>query len=214
MNIPLSVAKLALAAGRSSRMGAVGNKLLVDIYGAPLVRRTVSTVLASDSGPVLVVTGHMDTEIRSAIAGLEVEIVENVSYTSGMASSLIAGVSVLRRWPCDGVMIILADMPALTPVDLNQLLMRFRQADGQVIVRATGQGVPGNPVVFPRSFYLRMLQLKGDVGAKILLEQSDVPVLYVEIGQAAHIDVDTPDLLIAATNFLRHSISATSIESS
>src|SRR6185436_12881855 len=49
------VAAIVLAAGRASRMGS--NKLLAELDGAPIVRRTALAVLASRARPVIVVTG-------------------------------------------------------------------------------------------------------------------------------------------------------------
>jgi molybdenum cofactor cytidylyltransferase len=63
------VAAVVLAAGRSTRMGAQ-NKLLADLGGKPMVRRVVETALASKARPVLVVTGHMATEVGAALQGV------------------------------------------------------------------------------------------------------------------------------------------------
>lgn len=60
------VAALVLAAGRSRRMGEQ-NKLLAKLDGVPLVVRAVDTALASRVRPVIVVTGHMAEEVRSAL---------------------------------------------------------------------------------------------------------------------------------------------------
>ncbi len=62
------VAVIVLAAGRSTRMGAQ-NKLLADVGGKPMVCRAVETALASKARPVLVVTGHMATEVAAALQG-------------------------------------------------------------------------------------------------------------------------------------------------
>ena len=51
------VAAVVLAAGRSTRMGAI-NKMLAEIGGKPLVRIAAEQALASRAKPVIVVTGH------------------------------------------------------------------------------------------------------------------------------------------------------------
>src|SRR5665213_1238300 len=63
------IAAVLLAAGRSTRMGAV-NKMIAEIGGKPLVRIAAEQALASRASPVIVVTGHQRERIEAALAGL------------------------------------------------------------------------------------------------------------------------------------------------
>ncbi len=63
------IAAVVLAAGRSTRMGAV-NKMIAEIGGKPLVRIAAEQALASRAQPVIVVTGHQRERIEAALAGL------------------------------------------------------------------------------------------------------------------------------------------------
>jgi molybdenum cofactor cytidylyltransferase len=45
--------------------------------------------------------------------------------------------------------------------------------------------------------------LEGDIGARAIIESSGLPVVDVDIGPAAHIDVDTPEAVIAAGGVLK-----------
>jgi molybdenum cofactor cytidylyltransferase len=65
-------------------------------------------------------------------------------------------------------------------------------------VRATNAGVPGNPVILPRALFAAARQLDGDTGARQLIEDSGLPLIDIEIGEAASLDVDTPELLARA----------------
>ena len=47
------------------------------------------------------------------------------------------------------------------------------------------------------------MRLVGDTGARHLIETSGLPVIDVDIGDAAHLDVDTPQDVIAAGGVLR-----------
>src|SRR5262249_24798835 len=91
---PPRVAALVLAAGRSRRMGAE-NKLLAKLDGTPLVVRAVDTALASRARPVIVVTGHMADEVRSALIERSVSFVHNGEWGEGMSTSLRAGIAAL-----------------------------------------------------------------------------------------------------------------------
>ncbi len=202
----LSVAVVVLAAGRSSRMGSSGgHKLLATFEGVPLVRRTVLAALGSVASPVIVVTGHRRMEIEGAIADLDMEMVCNENYQSGIAGSIACGVAAAESVGPDGLMIMLADMPELTAGDLDRLVAAFDTCRGTSIVRAAGHGRPGNPVIFPQSLHARLTELSGDSGARQLIETAGIPVVDLDLGERALIDVDTPEEVTAAGGLLRPS---------
>ncbi|WP_209090780.1 nucleotidyltransferase family protein [Agrobacterium tumefaciens] len=201
---PATVAAVILAAGKASRMGeGGGHKLLAEFDGEPLVRRAAKTALSSDVIFVIVVTGHRRNEIEAALLGLEVTAIYNPEFASGMASSLIAGYSAAAARGVDGVLVMLADMPGVTVGDLNALISSFRQSFGQVIIRAVSRGKRGNPVILPKSLKDSIMQLEGDVGARHLLETSGTLVIDLDIGEAARLDVDTPEEVLAAGGILK-----------
>ncbi|MBB3566346.1 molybdopterin-binding/glycosyltransferase family 2 protein [Rhizobium sp. BK491] len=200
----ISVAVVLLAAGKASRMGEGGShKLLAEFEGVPLVRRSASIAIASGASHIVAVTGHRREEIQDALKGLAVEAVFNPDYALGMASSLVAGVGTRAAQRADGVLVMLADMPGVTSDDLKILISAFRQANGQAIVRAVSGGKRGNPVILPRSVLNAVMRLEGDVGARHIIETSGLPVVDVEIGEAAHLDVDTPEAVVAAGGILK-----------
>lgn len=201
---PATVAAVILAAGKASRMGeGGGHKLLAEFDGEPLVRRASKTALAANVDFVIVVTGHRWDEIEAALLGLEVTTICNPDYASGMASSLIAGYSAAAARGVDGALVMLADMPGVTVGDLNALISSFRQHSGQAIIRAVSRGKRGNPVILPRSLNDSIMQLEGDVGARRLVETSGTPVIDLDIGDAARLDVDTPEEVLAAGGVLK-----------
>lgn len=197
-----SVAVVLLAAGKASRMGEGGpHKLLATFGGVPLVRRMALAARAAAT-PVIVVTGHRRVEVEEALAGLDVETVWNARYESGMASSIAAGLGSQAVEGADGVMIMLSDMPGLTADALGLLLAAFAGSQGHAIVRAVS-GARGNPVILPSSLRPALLALQGDVGARSIIERCGLPIIDVEIGAAAQLDVDTPEAVIAAGGILR-----------
>lgn len=198
-----TVAIVLLAAGQSSRMGGKHHKLLAEFDGIPLVRRMA--MIASSVAPraVVVVTGHRHQEIAACLSGLTVEVAYNKAYASGMASSIVTGFGASSVAAADGVMIMLADMPEVSERDLLALVTAFQDAKGSAIVRAVSNGKRGNPVILPQSLHARILALEGDVGARNVIEGCGLPVVDVEIGAAAHIDVDTPEAVVAAGGVLK-----------
>jgi molybdenum cofactor cytidylyltransferase len=132
---------------------------------------------------------------------LPVNFVSNPAYMSGMASSLIAGLSAIGS-RAGGMLVMLADMPGVTGGDLRKMVERFADEGGGVIVRATADGQRGNPVILPRPTFSAIMHLVGDVGARHIIEKCGLPVIDVELGTAARLDLDTPDQIVAAGGLL------------
>ncbi|MBO0662715.1 molybdopterin-binding/glycosyltransferase family 2 protein [Jiella sp. MQZ9-1] len=191
-----SVEIIVLAAGRSSRMGGP-NKLLATFDGQPLIRRSVETALAAKNAEgVRVVVGHMRDEIVAALAGLDVEIVDNPDFAAGLSTSLKAGF--LASHDADGVLVMLADQPLLSAPDLDRLIAAFTGEGKGAIVAAADRGERRNPVILSTAFAAAIAALSGDVGAARIIAAHPEALIEVEIGAAASVDVDTPDALHAA----------------
>lgn len=189
------IAIAVLAAGQSTRMPGT-NKLLATFDGVPLIRRSVIAAIEAGGSPVITVLGYMVEQSRDALKGLDIVIADNADYASGLASSLQCAI---RHVPdtAGGAMITLADMPALSAVHLQLLMREFQDSGGQAVVRATFEGRRGNPVILPRALFDDVFTLAGDVGARHLVERQNVPVIDVELGEAAVLDVDTLNALHA-----------------
>lgn len=201
---PSAAAKVhavVLAAGRSSRMGGP-NKLMAHFSGKPLIRQTVERALASKLSGAVVVTGHQAARIREALDRLDVGVAHNPDFASGLAGSLKTGIAAVPE-SAAGALILLGDMPAVSSADLDRLVAAFRTAGGQAIARATHDGKRGNPVILPRALFGAVAQLEGDTGARYLVEAGLMPVVDVEIGEGAAIDVDTRDALESAGGVLQ-----------
>ncbi|MFK3664147.1 NTP transferase domain-containing protein [Ochrobactrum teleogrylli] len=193
----LSVGAILLCAGLARRMGKP-HKLLAEFDGVALVRRVAQMLLSSEAAPVVAVIGHRREEIEASLAGLDLSFAFNPDFETGMASSLVAGISHAAISVCDGVLIMLADMPGITQQHINTLIQAFRKAAGRVIVRATFGGRRGNPVILPRELFEAVLKLEGDIGARAIVEMAGLPIVEVEIGPAALLDIDRPEDLFKA----------------
>ncbi|WP_246793790.1 nucleotidyltransferase family protein [Rhizobium leguminosarum] len=197
------VTVVLLAAGEASRMGVGGrHKLLAEFDGIPLVRRSAVAALGTRASSVTVVTGHRHQEIKAALGGLDLQYVHNPDYASGMAGSLVAGFRTDQVQRADGALVLNADMPKITSADLNALIVAFERAKRDAVIRAATTSRRGNPVVLPRSLYDGVLRLRGDVGARHLIEISGRPVVDVPIEECSLLDVDTPEAILAAGGVL------------
>lgn len=195
-----AVDAVLLAAGQGQRMGGP-NKLMADFSGKPLIRQVVDMLASSKVRMTMAVVGHQQERVQAALQGTAARLIDNPNFATGLASSVKAGVNAL---PPDaaGALIVLGDMPGVTAQDIDRLVDAFVETKGTTIVRATHAGKRGNPVILPRSMFGLVATLAGDTGARHLVETSDLRIIDVEIGEAASLDVDTPEAMAQAGGIL------------
>jgi molybdenum cofactor cytidylyltransferase len=187
-----NIAAVVLAAGRSTRMGAI-NKLIAEIGGKPLVRIAAEQALASRAKPVIVVTGHQHERVQAALAGLPVRFVNNPDYADGLGTSLKAGIAAVPA-DADGAIVCLGDMPQVDHALIDKLIAAFDPERGALVVVPTFDGRRGNPVVWSRRFFNDLMAIQGDIGARYLIGSYAEAVVEVPVtGEAALTDVDTPE---------------------
>ena len=193
----LRIAAVILAAGRGSRLG--GGKLLAELDGRPLILHAVSAALASRARPVLVVTGADAERVRAAVAGLDVIVVHNPDHADGLSTSLRAGVAAVADHDVDGALICLGDMPRVTAAHLDAVIAAFDPDADATIVVPTCDRKRGNPVLWARRHFGAIADLRGDVGARALIERHADQVRLIALDDPAILlDVDTPESLAAA----------------
>ena len=208
----LPVDILVLAAGRASRMSlpaeggvervTAPHKLLAEFDGVPLIRKSAAMALQAGGRDVHVVVGYRADKMRTALNGLDVNVIDNPDFDDGMATSLRRGVSALKDGAV-GVLVVLADMPALGAEHLKKLLGAFAKAGGSCVVRTMSGEVRGNPVILPRETFEALSALEGDVGARHVVAASGLPNIDVDIGDAALLDVDTQEAVLSAGGVLK-----------
>jgi molybdenum cofactor cytidylyltransferase len=183
------VSALVLAAGASTRMGRP--KLALPIHGEPMIHRVVRTALASRCRDVVVVLGTHAEVYRPLLDGLDVRIVMNPDPGEGMASSIRTGVAALspEAW---GVVILLADQPLVTAEAIDRLIAAAG-ASPRRIVASSVAGIPRPPVFFHRDYFGALQQLRGDQGARSLVDRHPQDRVLIPTDDAASMDIDVPD---------------------
>jgi CTP:molybdopterin cytidylyltransferase MocA len=135
--------------------------------------------IAREVAPTIVVLRGAD--MRSAVADLDVTVVENPEAGEGMASSIRRAVAAT-----DGdLLLTLCDQPHITAAHLRSLV-----AVGSPIAATGYSGTAGVPAFFAAKFRDELLALRGDVGAKKVIAAHLDEVVTIPF-EAASIDVDT-----------------------
>jgi len=173
-----------LAAGAATRMGCI--KQLLVFRGRTLVEGAILQAQEAGFAPVVVVLGARADEVRLAVARTTAEWVVNQNWTSGMGSSIKAGIEKIPA-DVDGVAVLLADQPFVTAEHLQAMVRVFRSP----ILAARYAGTLGVPALFGRAVFARLRALPDEAGARALLRGSVVEVAPFDLPEAAT-DIDTP----------------------
>jgi len=177
---------VVLAAGESRRMGRP--KLLLPWGGKSLLRRAAEAALGA-CRRVVVVVGPQADRMRSELTSLPVLVVTNPDYAEGIAASLRRGLQEVTDAPA--ALVVLADQPAVTAEHLCSLIQVYRKSGAPLAAASYGDAV-GAPAVFARRLFPELLALRGDVGAKRVVEEHRQEAALVPVPEAA-VDVDTPE---------------------
>jgi len=184
------VGGILLAAGTSSRLGRA--KQLLDFHGKPLVRQVAERALASRLQSLHVVVGYQANEVRTALAGLKVEIIDNAGFQSGQSTSLRVG---LLSFPqtLKAAMVLLVDQPFVDTQIIDQLIGLYEES-GALIVAPEFKGRRGNPVIFDHQLLPEILTIVGDTGARdVIARHRDHLVTLALTSEQPFLDVDTWD---------------------
>ena len=187
-----TLAIIILAAGKSSRMRGK-DKLTQSVRGVPQIRRIVLAACETCSN-VLITLPDAAHPRATLLLGLNVQIVPVPEAQLGMGRSIAAAISTLKDPSIKGAMIVPADMPELTEIDLLTLAKAFDGKPDAIIQATTPTGSIGHPVVFPRNTFEQLKSLTGDQGARSVISANaqlhhtlPLPSLH------AKTDLDTPE---------------------
>jgi len=154
-----------------------------------LLQRTVETALASVCYPVIVVLGANDDLVRPTIESCDVTIVQNSDWKEGLASSIRSGIKELQLTSpaIKSVILMLCDQPFVDTYLLNLLVLAKSKAG--IVVSLYNEAI-GPPVLFDAAYFNELLLLKGDEGARKVIQKHPSKVTEIPFPQGG-VDIDT-----------------------
>ena len=185
---------ILMAAGRGRRFDPLGqrNKLLQVLPGGdPVVVASARKLLAVVPAVIAVVPPD-DGGVAALLSELGCDVTVCPDADSGMAASLVHAIrhslSSIQPGP-DSWLVALGDMPHVAPATLQALADALKA--GAPIAAPVMQGRRGNPVGFGRAHLDALQALRGDQGARRLLQ--NCPVTEVPVDDPGIFrDIDTP----------------------
>jgi molybdenum cofactor cytidylyltransferase len=184
----LPVGAVVMAAGSGSRMPG-SEKLLLEVDGKPMVRNAIES--ASEGGCHQVVVVYSSDEVRDAVDG-SAELVHNPKAKTGMASSLHVGLRAMRD-EIEAAVIVLGDQPLVGSRTIAALMRAWRREGSRpavAVAQTHGEWAP--PVVLARELWDELMALKGDAGARQIL-QGHPELLDMVPAPGRPDDIDTPE---------------------
>ncbi|MDG2354522.1 MAG: nucleotidyltransferase family protein [Paracoccaceae bacterium] len=190
----MKVEILILAAGKSCRMNGK-NKLLEQIGTLTLLERVIIEAVNSIATKVSIILPSEGSPLWDISGNYPIQRLSVQTKQVGMGYSISCGVNNISHRSPNGVIIVLADMPEIKSVHLDNMIQAFSKNPNKGIVRATTcRGKPGNPVLFSSIFFKHLMTLTGDHGAKNIVSENQPNVQHLPLpGSVASIDLDTPE---------------------
>jgi CTP:molybdopterin cytidylyltransferase MocA len=184
----METAGLVLAAGGGSRYGMP--KALVPYAGSRLVERAAETLRAAGVPLSVVVLGASAPDVLPLTHGYTQAVI-NPDWESGMGSSLRAGLRALAGTPAIAAVVLLVDMPEVTPLAVRRV--SALAGAGALVMGGYGER-RGHPVLLGRDHWEGvMASAVGDKGARDYLRAHSAVLRVVEVGDVADdLDLDVP----------------------
>ncbi len=180
------VACAILAAGASRRLGHPKQLLLHG--GTPLVRLAAACARQSRAAACAVVLGAHANAVQAAVAGLDVDVLENEAWSEGVASSIRTACAWANRLGSDALLLALCDQPRLTAQHLDQLIGEYERTG--LLTASSYAGKNAVPALFPRAHFATLAALHGDTGASPLL--NGAAHVHAVPWADGELDIDTP----------------------
>jgi molybdenum cofactor cytidylyltransferase len=180
------IAGILLAAGAGSRFG--GRKLLHRLpEGTPIGILALRNLLQGLAHTIVVIrTG--DSELAQAFAREGGRVLECADAVHGMGHSLAAAVR--AEGDAAGWVVALADMPYVRPSTIAAVVAALK-GGARIVVPVYGTE-RGHPVGFAASCRRDLLGLRGDCGARAVLERYSSEVERLEVDDPGILrDIDT-----------------------
>lgn len=184
-------AVVIIAAGESKRLGSPKQLLLLDKDS--MLNRLIKMVQKAVDFPIYLVLGANAEKIKAQLPNVSLKIVENTEWQEGMGSSIRIGVQTVidSANKHDGVLILVCDQPHLSETAIKDLISL--QANKKSAITASFYAnITGTPALFHQSVFSDLLALKGDQGAKRIIQERDQELAKLQFEMGV-LDIDTPE---------------------
>lgn len=188
----LKLAILILAAGNASRMGFP--KQLLKWKNSNLLQHAINSLKDIKNNGIYLVLGANFEQIITEIHTKNITVLKNDAWNEGLGSSIAFGVMQISKFQpeIEQVLIMLADQPLIDTHYLNLLTNTHFQNQSHITCTLYKNQKLGVPAIFRKPYFEELAQLKGDKGAKNLLEKHSDNVVSID-GSHVFFDIDSKE---------------------
>lgn len=181
---------MVLAAGLSERMSGSLPKQLLPLGGLTLAAVSVRNAEESVLDKVVVVVGHQADRIRDSVSGGRAEVVGNPDYRLGNMTSFRVGAAALGS--CDAYMILLADMPGVDSVMIDEAVAQWQRTRPWAAVSSYSDG-RAHPIVLSAGAMAAAVEVEGPKGVWRFLAEASQPVAQIVFDFPMPADINTQE---------------------
>lgn len=182
---------IILAAGNSSRLGQP--KQLLRYKDTTFLEYIIGEASVIKEAAVIVVTGANHELIEKEIDASKIKIAFNPDWELGMSSSINTGLNkALQLFPeIEKCILAVCDQPFVSHSIFENLITEYHKTKKGIVASSYAETV-GTPVLFAKEYFDELLRLKGQEGAKKIINRflEDTASIPFEKG---NIDIDTEE---------------------
>jgi molybdenum cofactor cytidylyltransferase len=186
----MNIVGILLAGGHSRRFGA--NKLLHPLADGEAIAVVAARHLLAAIPDSVAIVRPEAAELGDMLQAIGMRVTYCTENHQEMGDSLSAAVRfAAHHHKADGFVIALADMPFIASQTIRAVADAL--GSGAQIVVPMHEGKRGHPVAFAVRFRTSLENLRGDEGARAIVQQHPDSVLRIEVDDAGILrDIDTP----------------------
>lgn len=185
------IAIVIMASGYSKRFGA--NKLLETFLDKPLFTYAVTLAHSCGAESKLIVTRYEEIKNYVKENTSSIKSIWNEHPEYGISESIHLGIQYLMQredyQEYAGCCFMVCDQPLLQEKSLQELFKSFYR-NPQGIHMCVTQHREGNPVIFPKTLFKELMELKGDKGGKQIIKKHPDMVHKVYVSEKELSDMD------------------------
>lgn len=191
MTLATNIGVVIPAAGSSSRLGQP--KQLLQFQNKTFLQRILDIAIPFNFTPSVLILGAHADQIRDDTHLDNITTIYNEHWPEGIASSIRLGVSesIKLNESLENILFLLSDQPFVTTELIEELIQKHTNGDQRITACRYKENI-GVPAIFGKTFFTRLMDLKGDAGAKKIIARNREQVDSI-VFKDGSFDVDTEE---------------------
>lgn len=179
---------IIMASGFSKRMKK--DKLTLRIDGELVIEKVIKAAKLSRLDEIILV--YQKDEIRDIAVKYGIKTIFNSCPENGQSESMKLGIKA-SDINTKAFMFLVGDQPLLNSQTIDKIIDAFNNNDNEIVVPVYNEE-KGSPTLFSSIFRDKLLEVEGDKGGKMIIQEMSDRVKYLPIEDyRVGLDIDTWD---------------------